>query len=473
MATVNIAGYSVSANPMAPNSLFACDGGGSPSPLVRFLENVTMTETADGFVFKQTTGTGEEETIGTIQKIDNSNYIGSVEMSESSTEYIFTAETVSGDREEIGRVKKEVGIDFIRPQSEGKLTQIEEQSAESYLDFTGTNGTELRLPLIYMGTFADPGNNLVQGLQTGTNHGANGEKNTYLLIRAESGLSYLYTLPDGGSIGQVLAKRSAASYDFEWSDAGNPVITLDENAVPATGNFERIAAYYGNDPVIRFITDTGDFISAGVIPPGGTTGQILRKKSADDYDTEWVNPETKIFNVEEVTDTNEANVCLCTLSSTDSSVSQKTITWENNAWMYRVSSGAYKAASTEEPLILTTQLRGLPRPAGLKQRIISTDTILASASGHSSGRRFIFDLKMFTTSMQIGTSGSFNVYNTDDGKIWLLCGTDSFLQVRGGYYAGVTWTAAAQAKTFELNDTNFFNITVENVKFYKVTEVTT
>lgn len=471
MAEVNIAGYRVSANPTAPNSLFSCDGGGTPPAPESYIESVTMTETDEAYIFKETDGTGEERTIGTILKIDNTKYIGSVEMSESSTEYIFTAETVSGDREEIGRVKKEVGIEFVRPQTDGKLTKIEEKAAESYLDFEGTNGTALRLPLIYMGTFADPGNNLLQGLQTGYNHGANGEKNTYLLIRAEGGLSYLYTLPDGGTIGQVLSKRSSKSYDFEWSDAGNPVIALDENAVPATGNFERIAAYYGNDPVIRFITDTGDFISAGVIPPGGTTGQILRKKSVDDYDTEWANPETKIFDIEEVTNPADANTCLCTLSAASSSTAQKQIDFTSNAWMYRVSSGSFKTATAEESLGITTQLRGLPRTAGTKIRLISTEAFLASTSGHSSQRRFIFDLKAYTTAFRIGTSGTYSIYNIDAVNCWLLVGSTSYVQLRGAFLIGATWTAGFQSTSFETNDTDFFDISVENVKFYKVTEV--
>jgi len=51
-------------------------------------------------------------------------------------------------------------------------------------------------------------------------------------------------LPDGET-GQVLKKKSNASYDVEWGEGG------------------------------------------GTLPPAGTTGQVLKKTSGDDYDTEW------------------------------------------------------------------------------------------------------------------------------------------------------------------------------------------
>lgn len=54
-------------------------------------------------------------------------------------------------------------------------------------------------------------------------------------------------LPDGGTSGQVLAKKSDESFDAEWVDA-----------------------------------------VAGSLPKGGYPGYILQKKSVSDFDAEWV-----------------------------------------------------------------------------------------------------------------------------------------------------------------------------------------
>jgi len=56
-------------------------------------------------------------------------------------------------------------------------------------------------------------------------------------------------VPDGGTTGQVLKKKSDADYDTEWVNEGSG------------------------------------------LPEGGAEGQILAKKSNSDYDTEWVDPE--------------------------------------------------------------------------------------------------------------------------------------------------------------------------------------
>lgn len=60
----------------------------------------------------------------------------------------------------------------------------------------------------------------------------------------------IYSVPAGGTKGQVLTKSGPENYDLEWKD---------QEAEAANG-----------------------------IPGGGTTGQILAKKSNADYDAEWI-----------------------------------------------------------------------------------------------------------------------------------------------------------------------------------------
>lgn len=351
MAKVNIAGYTVSANPTAPNSLFEQDGGGGGGTGVTFTPK--LTETARGYVLSWTndgglpnpdpveitngedgaqgpagpTGpqgpqgpqgeTGETGPTGPAGPQGPAGEDGAEgpqgpqgetgPAGESGATFTPTVTSVTGGHQLSwtnnkglpnppavtildGEVEEGAHIVFEVASASGVLTAIREGVGESYLQFEGTNSTSINLPLIYKGNFANPGTNLLQGLDDGVDHGANGEKNAYLLIKAESGLTYAYTIPGGGAAGQVLAKVSAAGYDYTWTDAGNPVITIDEAAVPVAGPLSRIAVYYGNDPVVHIIGANGDFASFGVIPGGGTAGQVLTKSSGGDYDTGWSTP---------------------------------------------------------------------------------------------------------------------------------------------------------------------------------------
>lgn len=85
-----------------------------------------------------------------------------------------------------------------------------------------------------------------------------GKVDTYT-ITLSNGDTYDFTVtngegvgvPEGGTTGQVLVKKSNTDYDTEWANAG----------------------------------------AGEGVPAGGTTGQILAKKTGADYDTEWVDNE--------------------------------------------------------------------------------------------------------------------------------------------------------------------------------------
>lgn len=90
-------------------------------------------------------------------------------------------------------------------------------------------------------------------------------------------------MPSGGIIGQALIKRSSQDYDTKWYD----VLTPDDNT--SEKDIETFIA----ELMVEFGTGTGIDPSKVIIscrmPSGGTTGQVLVKKSNDDHDTKWAN----------------------------------------------------------------------------------------------------------------------------------------------------------------------------------------
>ena len=145
---------------------------------------------------------------------------------------------------------------------------------------------------------------------------------------------------DGGTSGQILAKKSDNNFDTEWID-NNLVVVLYNNGelsktydeILADINSNKIVyikdvsnpnyPYYSYDythsthglyftammrimvnspslflPYIAIKSDGtirhGFGVSAGYVPSGGTTGQILAKKSNNNYETRWVDPPIKM-----------------------------------------------------------------------------------------------------------------------------------------------------------------------------------
>ena len=114
----------------------------------------------------------------------------------------------------------------------------------------------------------------------------------------------------GGTTGQVLAKKSNANYDTEWINNSGGGSTVSVNVgKTTTGNPGTNASVTNSgdetNVVLNFTIPRGDTGPqgpagkqgpAGVTGPagpgvaiGGTTGQVLAKKSNANYDTEWIN----------------------------------------------------------------------------------------------------------------------------------------------------------------------------------------
>ena len=98
-------------------------------------------------------------------------------------------------------------------------------------------------------------------------------------------------IPEGGTPGQVLTKQSGNNRDVSWQ---NPSVT-DEQVTTA------VNSYLEENPVSGMtaeqeqqlnqntadVTNLKSALEQKGLPAGGTTGQVLAKKTDNDYDVEW------------------------------------------------------------------------------------------------------------------------------------------------------------------------------------------
>jgi hypothetical protein len=118
----------------------------------------------------------------------------------------------------------------------------------------------------------------------------------------------------GGTTGQVLAKKSNTNYDTEWIDNSGGGSTVSVNVGKTTTGEPGTNASVTNsgdetNVVLNFTIPRGKTGPQGPqgepgangktgpqgpaghgVAAGGTTGQVLTKKSNTNYDTEWINP---------------------------------------------------------------------------------------------------------------------------------------------------------------------------------------
>ena len=132
-------------------------------------------------------------------------------------------------------------------------------------------------------------------------------------------------LPDGGAAGQVLVKKTDANRDTEWKtvvleltpnttyDIDALIAAYDAGAVITVRDQSFSYTITGCNHVSKTLSGFGSIDSAGFfftcnvtynglvrtgrgraipVPAGGSTGQILSKKSATSGDTMWVDPQT-------------------------------------------------------------------------------------------------------------------------------------------------------------------------------------
>ena len=116
-------------------------------------------------------------------------------------------------------------------------------------------------------------------------------------------------IPSGGTQGQVLRKTSNDDYDADWSDdEGGQIIQVESLPTASSTEEGNIYQYIGttgggltNGYFYECVFDDPDYIwqakavqdpgqALNGIPAGGTANQILQKHSNTDYDAEWVDP---------------------------------------------------------------------------------------------------------------------------------------------------------------------------------------
>ena len=112
----------------------------------------------------------------------------------------------------------------------------------------------------------------------------------------------------GGTTGQVLAKKSNTNYDTEWIDkpgGGTVSVNVGKTTTGEPGTNASVTnSGDETNVVLNFTIPRGDTGPQGPqgkqgpagapgpagpgVTPGGTTGQVLAKKSNTNYDTEWI-----------------------------------------------------------------------------------------------------------------------------------------------------------------------------------------
>jgi hypothetical protein len=105
-----------------------------------------------------------------------------------------------------------------------------------------------------------------------------------------------FTLPTtDGTSGQVLTTNGTGTLSFATPAAGYTNADVDAHLNTATATTGEVLSWNGTD--YNWISASG-----GGVPAGGTTGQVLAKASAADYDTQWVNQSSALsVNVQDFT----------------------------------------------------------------------------------------------------------------------------------------------------------------------------
>ena len=95
------------------------------------------------------------------------------------------------------------------------------------------------------------------------------------------------SVPAGGSTGQMLVKKSPTNYDTEWvsGSGGGGATNLDglSDVVAPSPSNGQVLKYNGTNWV-----PSTDATATPELPTGGTTGQVLAKKTNTTGDVEWV-----------------------------------------------------------------------------------------------------------------------------------------------------------------------------------------
>ncbi|RLA03987.1 MAG: hypothetical protein DRQ54_10095 [Gammaproteobacteria bacterium] len=93
-------------------------------------------------------------------------------------------------------------------------------------------------------------------------------------------------IPKGGDIGQVLTKAA----DFQVDGNGEPIPdpSYDPELPHSADNLKYLVSNTTSDYQCKW----ADFTTPDGMPSGGSTGQVMQKVDEDDFNVEWVSPQT-------------------------------------------------------------------------------------------------------------------------------------------------------------------------------------
>lgn len=104
-------------------------------------------------------------------------------------------------------------------------------------------------------------------------------------------------VPAGGTTGQVLAKSSNNDYETQWVNqgggGGGDVTAAGDNTFTGSNEFTqplKVAKPIMSEDAVDLGTLEEEISLVPSVPAGGTTGQVLTKKSDGDHDVEWKTP---------------------------------------------------------------------------------------------------------------------------------------------------------------------------------------
>lgn len=106
----------------------------------------------------------------------------------------------------------------------------------------------------------------------------NGIQNTFTVLNGEEGRAG-EGVPQGGTVGQILTKKTSLDYDAEWDDI---------DALPTGGSQGQVLTKQSS-------TDgDADWEDIQALPTGGTQGQYLVKESSTEGDANWQTKEVEL-----------------------------------------------------------------------------------------------------------------------------------------------------------------------------------
>ena len=100
-------------------------------------------------------------------------------------------------------------------------------------------------------------------------------------------------LPTGGTINQVLAKIDSTDGNAQWVDVNDGTARTEASKAIKAAATAQTQVDRNVNSINQLGRETGAnavSINKQGVPSGGTTGQVLAKKSGTDYDDQWVTP---------------------------------------------------------------------------------------------------------------------------------------------------------------------------------------